>query len=214
MTLAHSKTLYLAALALLAFGVGTAAILADERAERATEMPGGAMLAGALDQAVTTATAAVGDPISLTTVHDVRFPDGGELPAGATIRGTVTAVTRGAPRAAPELTLRFTMLDVRGNAYAIATDPFVVRGARSAAPASRTAGVVVSGVPDGRELWTHHAASGPALGTGAAVATLEGELVLPAGKPLRVYLTAPVTVRVPPAPEHDEANEPGEQPHE
>lgn len=214
MTLAHSKTLYVAALALLTFGVGTAVILADERGERATEMPGGTMLAGALDQAVTTATAGEGDPISLTTVHDVRFPDGGELPAGATIRGTVTAVTRDArSRAAPELTLRFTMLQVRGNTYAIATEPFVVRGARGARALSR-AEVVVTGVPDGREMWSHHAASGPAIGSGAAVATLDGQLVLPAGKPLRVYLTAPVTVRVPPLTEHDEASEEDERPNE
>lgn len=209
MTVAHSKILYAATVTLLSFGIGTAVILADERGERATQLPEGTMLIGGLDQAITTATARAGDGISITTLHPVRFADGGELPAGATIRGTVTLVARAArPTAGPQLTLQFAMLDVRGQTYAVAIDPFVVRGARGAAHAS---GVEVTGVPDGREVWFHHPSSGPAIGTGAAVAMRDGELVLPAGKPLRVYLSAPVTVQVPPG---DEAAEPAEDERE
>jgi hypothetical protein len=140
----------------------------------------------------------------MTTLHPVRVGDGGELPAGATIRGTVTHVRRARPAAAPQLTLRFALINVRGHTYAIATDPFVVRGARAA---SGAAGMEVTGVPDGREVWFHHPSSGPAIGTGAAVAMRDGELVLPAGKPLRVYLTTPVTLEVPPV---EEIGEPAE----
>jgi len=167
------KVLWLAVLA--AGGLA----LAGTRQARAPTLPEGTVLVAALEHSISTVDARAGDPVELRTVHPVRLPEGGAIPAGAVIRGQVTQVRSGRGRAAPELLLRFTTIDIAHDRYAIASVSFHVRGRRSprAGPAHA------------------RGAAGVALGTGVAVATDGRELVLPAGKRLSVRLTAPAVVR-------------------
>jgi len=153
--------------------------MAGPRNDRASTLPEGTVLVAALDQSISTVDARAGDRIELRTVHPVRLPDGGEVPVGAIIRGQVTHVQSGRGRAAPELRLQFTIIDIAEDRYAIAAVSFRVSGRRQLR-INRAAA---------------RSAAGVALGTGVAVATDGRELVLPAGKRLSVRLTAPAAVR-------------------
>jgi len=168
------RVLWVAILALLGLAIG-----AGPRPGRLPTLPEGTVLVAALEHSISTVDARPGDRVELRTVHPVRLPDGGEVPVGAIIRGQVTHVQSGRGRATPELLLRFTIIDIAEDRYAIASVAFSVRGRRQ----PRVTPVAARGV------------AGVALGSGVAVAIDGRELVLPAGKRLSVRLTAPAVVR-------------------
>ena len=192
--------------ALLVIGVGAGAVLSDRDADRAATMPEGTLLIATLTQSISTATAAVADPVVARTVHPVLLPDGAMIPAGAAMRGTVTHVTSGRhDAAAPELGLRFTHLDIDGDTYAITTAAFHVHGQRhilaaGLAPAGRAVmgGSLRRPPAAGRDV-PRPGVAGTAIGTGTVVGTDGHELVLSAGRRLQIRLIAPVEVRYDPA---------------
>lgn len=166
-----SKVRYVAIALLLGASLATAA-RARARSP-ATTMPEGTLLLATLERSISTVYARTGDPVELRTVHRVWLPDGGEVPAGATVRGEVLHARAGGGGDAPALMLRFTALVIDGDSYAIATPPLEVHGRRHQQTRAR----------------------GPSVRSRAAVAIQGSELVLPAGKHVRVRLLAPVRVR-------------------
>ena len=139
-------------------------------------IPAGTLLVAALENTVTTEAGQVGQLIELETVEAVSLDNGKTLPKGVAIRGEVTH-TQGGGRIAggPELTLRFTHMEVDGLEYRIEADPFRLEGKGDLAGsvAEIGGGAVASGV----------------------VATKGNQIVLPAGQMLRIRLAHAVTMR-------------------
>jgi hypothetical protein len=192
--------LLLTALSVAAVGVVVAAVMTGTGKVELT-IPAGTRMIAALDQTVSTKSSDVGQRIELTTVDPIRLKDGHVVPEGVTIRGEVTHSKDGGRIAgAPELTLRFTEMEVSGEEYAIRADPFRVRGKSDLGESAAEigGGAVVGGVIG---ALTGHpvrgAAVGAVLGTGVAVATDGDDIVLPAGQRLRLRLAESVTVEVP-----------------
>jgi hypothetical protein len=189
----------LTGLSIAAVGVVVAAVMTGTGKVELT-IPTGTRMIAALDQTVSTKSSDVGQRIELTTVDPIRLKDGHVVPEGVTIRGEVTHSKDGGRIAgAPELTLRFTEMEVSGEDYAIRADPFRVRGKSDLGESAAEigGGAVVGGVigPDGASV--RGAAVGAVLGTGVAVATDGDDIVLPAGQRLRLRLAESVTVEVP-----------------
>ena len=207
------KALYVAVPVLLGVGIGSAVILGAGPERREATIPAGTTLIAALERSVSTEHNRMGDALELRTVQPVRLPDGSEIPPGAAIHGEVMHAHGGGRIAgAPELTLRFTALAIDGEIYALASDPFRIRGHNDAGESAATigggavAGGIVGGLLGGGKDVLKGAVAGAAIGTGVAVATDGDEIVLPTGVKLRIRLTAPVTVRYRPA--ADEQAEP------
>ncbi len=202
------KALYIAVPVVLGVGIGSAVILGARPERREAIIPAGTTLVAALERSISTEHDRVGDPVVLQTVQPVRLPDGGEIPAGATVHGEVTHAQGGGRIAGtPELTLRFNALVIDDEIYALASDPFRVRGKNDAAESAATigggavAGGLVGGLLGGRKDVLKGAVAGAVIGTGVAVATKGDQIVLPRGVQLRIRLSAPVTVQYRPAAE-------------
>lgn len=186
-----------AALAVAGIGVVGAAMVSRSVLQEGT-IPAGTRIVAALQNTLSTERSAVGQPIRLTTKAPIELAEGDKIPEGAIIEGEVTHAEGGGRIAgAPELTLRFTTLDIGGRSHPIAAEPFRVRGKNDAAESAAEigGGAVVGGVIGalgGRTI--EGAVVGAVLGTGVAVATKGNQIVLPAGQRLRVSLSQPVTV--------------------
>jgi hypothetical protein len=136
----------------------------------------------------------VGDRIALRTVDPIHTGNDVTIPAELTLRGEVTHVKSGGRIAgAPELSLRFTALEVDGRSYEITTEPFHVKGKSDATESALAigGGAVVGGVLRGAK----GAVVGAAIGTGVAVATKGDQITLSAGQRLRIQVTQPVAVQ-------------------
>lgn len=191
---------------LWAFAAVTVVALADPERDRAVTMPEGTLLIASLTQSLSTATSAVDDPIVAHTVHPVLLPDGGMIPTGARVSGTVTHVRSGRHHTgAPELGLRFTELEIDDDRYPIATATFHVHGqhallAAGLAPGGRAVmGGSVRRAPGAGGAVQLPGAAGVAIGSGVVIGSDGRELVLSAGRRLQIRLTAPVQLRYDPA---------------
>jgi hypothetical protein len=195
------KTLQIGAAAVVALGLVTAVVLGGTRMRKEVTLSAGTEIIAGLEHEVSTQRSAVGDGISLLTAEPIDVADGKSIPAGAVIRGTVSAAKRGGRVAgAPELGLSFDELEIDGKHYTIAADPFHVKGRNDAlkSAAEIGGGTVVGGVA-GRILGGKGGALpgallGAAIGSGVAIQSEGDELVLPAGQRIRVMLTEPVKV--------------------
>jgi hypothetical protein len=170
---------------------------------REVTIPAGTRITAALQSTVTTEHDQVGERVELKSVDPLPIAGGGTIPAGAVVHAEVIQ-TRGGGRiaGAPELTLRFNDIEVGGNDYPIAADPFHVRGKNDAkeSAAEIGGGAVAGGIVGAIAGNTvKGAAVGAVLGTGVAVATKGNQIVLPAGRRLRIHLLEPVRVSYRPA---------------
>ena len=190
-------------LSLAVAGVVAAAVVTKgDRTVEAT-IPAGTSVVGSLEHTISPENSDAGEAVALTTTEPMQL-SAGTLPAGAVLHGEVTHVKGGGRIAgAPELTLRFTRLEVDGNDYPIAADPWRVKGKDDLGEsvAEIGGGAVVGGVVGGiaghgstKGIVTG-AAVGAVLGTGVAVATKGGQIVLPAGQRLKVRLAEGVKVK-------------------
>jgi hypothetical protein len=167
-------------------------------------IPGGTALVASLERTISTETANVGEPVELRTPEPITLGEGTVLPAGVALKGEVTHAQGGGRIAgAPELTLRFTRLELDGEDYQIAAEPFRLRGKSEAKESAiqigggTVAGAVVGAITGNA---VRGAVVGAVLGTGVAVATEGDDIVLPAGQKLRIRLVEPLTVRFRPPP--------------
>jgi len=193
----------IALLFLAAVGVVTATMVSRKARTRVVTIPAGTRFVAALQQTVTTEHGQVGERVELKSAEPLPIAGGGTIPAGAAVHAEVIQ-TRGGGRiaGAPELTLRFNDIELGGNDYPISADAFHVRGKNDAKESAGEigGGAVAGGIVGalaGNTL--KGAAVGAVLGTGVAVATKGNQIVLPAGRRLRIHLLEPVKVSYRPA---------------
>jgi hypothetical protein len=128
-----TKTLMIVAGAVITVGAVTAVVLGGTRARREVTVPAGTELVAALEQTVSTARNHPGDAIALRTVESIPVAPNEEVPAGAVIHGSVAEAKRsGRIAGAPELSLRFTDLEVDGERHPISAQSFYVTGRNDA----------------------------------------------------------------------------------
>lgn len=191
----------LGALILAVVGVVAAAVVSRSGLREGT-IPAGTRIVAALSRTISTEHSDVGDQVQLVSTSPIELSDGNSLPAGAVIQGEVTHSEGGGRIAgAPELTLRFTRIQVAGRDYDLAADPFRVRGKNDATESALEigGGAVVGGVVGAIAGKTvEGVVIGAVLGTGVAVATKGNQIVLPAGVKLRVTTSGPLKIRYKP----------------
>lgn len=197
---------------LVLIGVATAFVadrlIGSDEGEREAVVPSGTVLIVALEHTVSTERNEVGDEVTGRVAE--AYAPGGQviIPEGAMIVGEVTHAEGGGRVAgAPELTMRFTRLDVDGESYDIAVAPFRVKGKNDVGESvaeiggGAVAGGIVGGVVGGGSGIVKGALIGGAIGTGVAVATDGDDIVLPVGQALKLRLAEAVTVRYTPTTE-------------
>ena len=210
----QSKTLPIAAAAVLAVGAATAVVLGGVGMKKHATLPAGTELIAALENEVSTLRSHEGDAIALRIQEPIRVGDDQEIPAGAVIHGSIVVVKNGGRLAgAPELTLRFTEIEVDGDRQQISAEAFQVEGRNDAAKSAleigggAVAGGVVGRVLGGKGATLPGALLGAVIGSGVAIQSNGDELLLPAGQRLRVRLSAPVTVSYKPHTEKEAKTE-------
>jgi hypothetical protein len=206
-----TKTLSLAAAAVLAVGAGTAVVLGGTHAKREATIPAGTEIVAALDQEVSTDHSRVGDAITLHTVKPISLPTGAEIPSGAVVHGTVYESKAGGRIAgAPELSLGFTELAVDGDPHVISAEAFRVSGRNDALKSAAqigggaVAGGIMGRVLGGKSGTLPGAILGTAIGSGVAIESRGDHIALHSGQHLRIRLSEPVTVTYRP---HSEKSE-------
>jgi hypothetical protein len=205
----------LGALIVAAVGVVAAAVVTRSGTREGT-IPAGTRIVGALSRTISTEHSQVGDRVELVSREPIALSEGASIPEGALVEGEVTHAEGGGRIAgAPELTLRFTHLQIDGRDYRITAEPFRVRGKNDAAESAAEigGGAVVGGVVG---AIAHHTVEGvvlgAVLGTGVAVATKGNQIVLPAGQRLRVTIDQPLTVSYKPGEEQPKTRETAKRP--
>jgi hypothetical protein len=190
----------LATIALWATGCGQQSAVAET--ETMQTLIAGTDFVTALQNTVDTGRNHAGDKIALRTLEDVRVNEMTVVPAGATINGEVTHIDpAGRIAGGAELTLRFTELVLpNGTSYAISAAPIRFQGKGDAKESAieigggAVAGGVVGGILGGSDDIVKGAAAGAVVGTGVAVATKGDQIVLPAGRKMRVTLSGSVSI--------------------
>lgn len=200
--MSNRTKLILAGIGVAGVGIAGAAIVSGG-GDRTATIPAGTTVVGGLDNTVSTKNAEPGTVVVITTTQPLELSEDVTIPSGMELRGEVThAKGGGRISGAPELTIRFTSLDVHGNRYPVSAQPFRVRGTSDAKESAiqivgGTAAGAVVGAITGHTV--RGAVAGAAIGTGVAVLTKGDQITLPAGQRLRVRLTEPVTIKYSPA---------------
>ncbi len=207
--------LILGALIVAAVGVVAAAVVTRSGTREGT-IPAGTRIVGALSHSISTEHSNVGDRVTLVSKEPIVLSEGARIAEGAVVEGEVTHSEGGGRIAgAPELTLRFTHLQVDGRDYAISAEPFRIRGKNDAleSAAEIGGGAVVGGVVGAiAHATVPGVIVGAVLGTGVAVATKGHQIELPAGQRLRVTIDQPVTVSYKPGNAKEKAAETAKKP--
>ncbi|HET7249720.1 MAG TPA: hypothetical protein VFI79_07730 [Gemmatimonadales bacterium] len=209
-----TKTMKVGLAAVGGVAVVAAVALGRSRGIHVATIPAGTTLVATLDVAVSTEHARPGDVVRLHTIAPIRL-DGGRttIPSGVVVQATVTESKGGGRIAgAPVLALRFTDVVVDGGRRSIDAEPYRLQGrndlGKSAAQigAGTVAGALLGRVVGGKGGTAKGAVVGAAAGTGVAVATPGGQVVLPAGQTVRIHLDGPVTVAYHPRSERSNAD--------
>src|SRR6202789_1923787 len=142
-----------------------------------------------------------GTPIEFTVVRDVYAAGVLAIPRGATIHGEVVDVKKsGALGGSPELALKLDSLDLGGQNYALASDPFSVKGPNKAGRTVGNAfggailGALIGGAVGGGSGAAIGAGAGAVGGTAASAATPGPRVWIPAEALMDFHLNTPVTV--------------------
>ena len=157
-----------------------------------------------IDSAISSETARVEDRVVARVSRDVTVDDRVAIPAGARLEGNVTLVERGGKfKERARLGVRFTTLilpdatRVPINTETIFRDGESPTGeATSKIGASAVVGALLGAVVGGKKGAAVGSTVGAAGGTAAVMTGGRNAATLPAGTPLTVRLTAPVTVLV------------------
>jgi hypothetical protein len=158
-----------------------------------------------LDTSVSSETARVEDRVTARVTRDVNIDGQTVIPAGAELTGTVTLVDRGGKmRDRARIGVRFDTLTLASREHLpIQTETIFRDGespsneASSKIGASAVIGTILGAVIGGKKGAAIGAAAGAGGGTAAVMAGDRNEAAIPAGAPLTVRLTAPVTILVP-----------------
>lgn len=167
-------------------------------------VPPDAVLGLQIERTVSSELARIEDKVDARVTRDVRVGNRIAIPAGSTVRGSVTDVDRGGRmKGRARLAVRFhTIVLADGSQVALKTDP-VVREGQS--PAGETTakvggaaigGAILGAILGGGKGAAIGAGMGAAGGTAAAMSNDRNPATLTAGTTVTVRMQAPVTVTV------------------
>ena len=167
-------------------------------------VPPDAVLGLQVERTVTSELARVEDKVEARVTRDVRVDGRVAIPAGATVKGSVTEVDRGGRmKGKARLAIRFhTIVLADGTQLALKTDPVVREGqSPSGESAAKVGGAAIGGAILGAILGGGKGAAiggavGAAGGTAAAMTNDRNPATLAAGTTVTVRMQAPVTVTV------------------
>lgn len=157
-----------------------------------------------IERTVSSEVARVEDRVDARVTRDVRVGDRIAIPAGSTVRGSVTEVDRGGRmKGKARLAIKFhTIVLADGTQLALKTDPVVREGqspgGESAAKVGGAAigGAILGAILGGGKGAAIGGAVGAGAGTAAAMSNDRNPATLPAGTTVTVRVQAPVTVTV------------------
>jgi hypothetical protein len=173
---------------------------------REVTLPAGTALAVTLATSIASDTSKIEDPVRATLRTPVSANGVEALPVGTVVLGHVTSANQSAKvKGRASIGVRFNTVDLPGDGGREAISSGIVT---RVAPTTKKkdaakigigagAGAVIGGIIGGGGGAAKGAAIGGGAGTGAVLATRGDEVRLPAGTPLTIRLTAPLTVRVP-----------------
>jgi hypothetical protein len=167
-------------------------------------VPSDAVLGLQIERTVSSELARLEDKVDARVTRDVRVSDRVAIPAGSTVRGSVTEVDRGGRvKGKARLAIRFhTIVLADGTQVALKTDPVVREGqspgGESAAKVGGGAigGAILGAILGGGKGAAIGGAVGAAGGTAAAMTNDRSPATLPAGTTVTVRMQSPVTVTV------------------
>jgi hypothetical protein len=180
--------------------------MADSRPEyRELTLPAGTTLPVVLTAMVGSDTSRVEDAVHGKLRRAVHIEGLQALPAGTTLSGHVTtARPAGKVKGRAAIGFRFNTIDLPGDgareAIRTATYSRVSRATKqkdaAKIGAGAGAGAVIGGIIGGGSGAAKGAAIGGGAGTAVVLSTKGDEVRIPAGTPVTIRLTAPLTVRV------------------
>ncbi len=167
-------------------------------------VPSDAVLGLQIERTVSSELARVEDRVDARVTRDLRVADRIAIPAGSTVRGSVSEVDRGGRmKGKARLAIRFhTIVLADGTQVALKTDPVVREGqSPGGETAAKVGGAAIGGAILGAILGGGKgAAIGGAVGAGAGTAASmtndRNAATLAAGTTVTVRMQAPVTVTV------------------
>jgi hypothetical protein len=167
-------------------------------------VPPDAVLGLQIERTISSELARVEDKVEARVTRDVRVDGRVAIPAGSTVKGSVTEVDRGSRlKGKARLAVRFhTVVLADGTQLNLKTDPVVREGQSSTGQtAAKVGGAAIGGAILGAILGGGKgaaigAAAGGAGGTAAAMANQSDPATLTAGSNVSVRMQAPVTVAV------------------
>jgi hypothetical protein len=167
-------------------------------------VPSDAVLGLQIERTVSSELARVEDKVDARVTRDVRVSDRIAIPAGSTVRGSVTEVERGGRmKGKARLAIRFhTIVLADGTQLPLKTEPVVREGqspgGESAAKVGGAAigGAILGAILGGGKGAAIGGAVGAGAGTAAAMTNDRNPATLPAGTTVTVRMQAPVTVTV------------------
>jgi len=170
---------------------------------RELTIPSGTTLSATLATALASDTSKVEDTVRATLRAPISIEGFELMPAGATIVGHVTkAESAGKVKGRALLAFRFNSVDLTAGPEHINTETITREaGSTKGKDAAKIgvgagAGAVIGGIIGGGSGAATGAAIGGGAGTATVLATKGDEVRLPAGTPVSVKLTAPLTIRV------------------
>ena len=167
-------------------------------------VPSDAVLGLQIERTVSSELARLEDKVDARVTRDLRVSDRVAIPAGSTVRGSVTEVDKGGRmKGRARLAIRFhTIVLADGTQLALKTDPVVREGASpSGESAAKVGGAAIGGAILGAILGGGKGAAiggavGAGAGTAAAMSNDRNPATLTAGTTVTVRMMAPVTVTV------------------
>lgn len=171
----------------------------QQTTSRRNEVPSGTELDVRLERELSSETAQVEDRFTATTLADLYQGNNVLIPAGSTMRGVVSSVTK-ATRTERKgaLTVAFDQITINGRNYPIhatvsqALESEGIRGEAAKIGAGAGVGAILGGILGGAK----GALLGILIGGGGTIAATEGKNVdLPSGTTLRVRMEQPLLIR-------------------
>ena len=167
-------------------------------------VPADAVLGLQIERTISSELARVEDRVDARVTRDVRVADRVAIPAGSTVRGSVSEVDRGGRmKGKARLAIKFhTIVLADGTQVPLKTDAVVREGqspgGESAAKVGGAAigGAILGAILGGGKGAAIGGAVGAGAGTAAAMTNDRNPATLPAGTTVTVRMQAPVTVTV------------------
>jgi hypothetical protein len=172
---------------------------------REVTLPAGTVLPVELTTSVGSDSSSIEDSVRGTLRRAVTIDGVQAFPAGTPVSGHVTAAERSARvKGRARVAFRFTTIDPPGDAERLTMRTDTIARLAQATKKQDAAkigggaagGAIIGGILGGGDGAAKGAAIGGAAGTGVVLSTRGKEVHLPAGTPVSVRLTSPLTVRV------------------